>query len=155
MSIKLIRVDDRLIHGQVCTTWVKFCSIERIDIIDNAVADDLIQQTILKLTAPPNVEIHIYKVDDYISIYRQGIDKRTMLIFTNPGDIYKLFNMGMDVMYINIGGMKYQAGKRQVTNSVSLGIEDIQVLREMVKTGIKIEIQMVPTDKKVDIVKYL
>jgi Phosphotransferase system, mannose/fructose/N-acetylgalactosamine-specific component IIB len=155
MPVKLIRIDDRLIHGQVCTTWVKYFNIKRIDIIDDGVADDPIQQTILQLTAPSGVETCVYSVESYGDVCKNETKYNTMLIFTNPEDILRLSKRGMKVEYINVGGMKYIPGKRQITNSVSLDNDDIKAFREMIGRSIRVEIQIVPSDKKIDIGKYL
>ena len=49
MAKKLaVRVDDRLIHGQVITQWVKVFDTQKIVVIDNAVAKDKMQKNILK-----------------------------------------------------------------------------------------------------------
>lgn len=44
MIIKLIRIDDRLIHGQVTTVWTKEAQAGRIIIVDDQVAEDEIRK---------------------------------------------------------------------------------------------------------------
>ena len=53
MPINLARIDDRLIHGQVITTWVKNHDIEQILIINDKVAGDSVQQSVITMSAPP------------------------------------------------------------------------------------------------------
>lgn len=155
MPIKLVRIDDRLIHGQVCTTWVKYCRIERVDIIDDSVNSDSLQQTILKLTAPPMVDIYIHSVKKFIQIYLRGISKPAMLILTNPHDVLKLMEAGVHIEYVNVGGMQYQQGKKQITSSVSVSAEDRKSFKKIIGSGVKVEIQIVPTDKRTNMERYL
>lgn len=155
MPIKLVRIDDRLIHGQVCTTWVKYCKIERVDIVDDSVDADPLQQTILKLTAPPRVDIYIHSVEKFTKVYKRGILKSAMLILTNPHDILKLIESGVKMEYVNVGGMQYQQGKRQITGSVSVSEGDLEAFRKIIQSGVRVEIQIVPTDKKTNMERYL
>ena len=64
MAINMIRVDDRLIHGQIVAAWVKSLGLERIWIIDNATANDSFLKNVMKMVAPPNVEFIVSDEDN-------------------------------------------------------------------------------------------
>ena len=55
MDIRLARIDDRLIHGQVATVWSKLTGIERIIVISDLVAQDKLRKFLLKEAAPPGI----------------------------------------------------------------------------------------------------
>ena len=87
MAIEFVRIDDRLIHGQVATTWVKKYDIEQIIIVNDKVAGDKIQQSVLKMSAPPELKVAIFGVDKFTEVYNSNpIKRRTMLIYTNPDE---------------------------------------------------------------------
>nr|WP_253214007.1 PTS sugar transporter subunit IIB [Tetragenococcus halophilus] len=65
MSVKFCRIDDRLIHGQVVTTWVNVHQIEQVIIVDETVSKDSIQSNVLKMSAPPNIKLHIFPLRNF------------------------------------------------------------------------------------------
>lgn len=52
MSIEFVRIDDRLVHGQVVTTWLKKYDIEQVIIVNDRISEDKTRQSILKISAP-------------------------------------------------------------------------------------------------------
>lgn len=149
MSIKLARIDDRLVHGQVTTTWIKQHGIEQIIIINDALAKDQVQSAVLQLAAPAGVRILMFEVDRFIEIYNTNpIKKTTMLIYTNPFDVLKTIEGGVAIPYLNLGGMKFVPGKVQITKAVSLDEKDRDTFKKIIAKGVRVEIQMVPGDKK-------
>lgn len=150
MSIKLARIDDRLVHGQVTTTWIKQHGIEQIIIINDALARDQVQSAVLQLAAPAGVRILMFEVDRFIEIYNANpIKKTTMLIYTNPFDVLKTIEGGVAIPYLNLGGMKFVPGKVQITKAVSLDDRDRDTFKKIIAKGVRVEVQMVPGDKKI------
>jgi PTS system mannose-specific IIB component len=66
-----VRVDDRLIHGQVVTQWVKVFNAQKIVVIDNNVAKDKMQKNVLKFAAPPELKVSIFSVDKAVEIWKK------------------------------------------------------------------------------------
>ena len=62
MKINLVRIDDRLIHGQVATVWAKEANAERIIICSDEVAKDEIRKTLLLQVGPPGVKVSVVSV---------------------------------------------------------------------------------------------
>ena len=89
MDIRLARIDDRLIHGQVATVWSKQTGVERIIVISDVVAQDKLRKFLLKEAAPPGITANVITVQKMIQIYHSGLLSRAkvMLLFTNQQDI--------------------------------------------------------------------
>ena len=121
------RIDDRLIHGQVVTTWVNIKKIEQIIVVNDKVAEDKIHKNILNMSAP--------------------IKKRTMLLFTNSIDVDRVVELGVDIKELNIGGMRYQEGRKQLTKALSVTPEEEKAFHSLMDKGVDITIQMVPNDE--------
>ncbi len=156
MGIKFARIDDRLIHGQVTTTWIKNYEIEQVIILNDEIANDQIQCSVMQLAAPAGVKVHLFQIDKFIDIYKKTlINKSTMLIFTNPFDVLRTIEGGVKIPFINLGGMKYKSGKTQLTKAVSLDEEDKKEFREIKRKGVEVIIQMVPSDKRTRIEELL
>lgn len=146
------RIDDRLIHGQVVTTWVNKYQIEQIIVVNDKVAGDAIQKNILNMAAPQGIKVHAFGVRQFADIARTNpIKRRTMLLFTTSLDVNELVKAGVAIEELNIGGMRYQEGREQISRALSVTPEERAAFREMLDGGMKITIQMVPNDEKVDL----
>lgn len=156
MAIKFVRIDDRLIHGQVVTTWIKQFDIEQVIIVNDEVAADQVQAAIMQLAAPPGVKVVLFTVDGFIKAYNSTpIKKSTMVLFTNPTDVDKCLEGGFKISLLNVGGIKYAMGKTQITKAVSLDQTDRNSFKRILERGVKIQIQMVPNDAIVSLEELL
>lgn len=156
MAIEFVRIDDRLVHGQVVTTWVKRHEIEQIIIVNDKVNEDKVQQSILQISAPSGVKIIIFGVEKFIRVYQKNpIKKRTMLIFTNPKDVDTCLSNGVEIPYLNVGQMGKNDERQKITGGVAIGDEDREHFKSIIAKGIDVQIQMVPNDKTSEMSKFL
>jgi len=150
MKIGLARIDDRLIHGQVATRWTKETDVTRIIVVSDEVANDHVRKTLLTQVAPPGVTAHVVDVAKMIRVWnnpKYGRD-RVMLLFTNPTDVERVVEQGVDIKSVNIGGMAFRQGKTQVNNAVSVDEKDIAAFRKLNERGIELEVRKVSNDPK-------
>jgi PTS system mannose-specific IIB component len=157
MPIILNRVDDRLIHGQVVTNWIRSNDIQVIVIVDEALAKDELQQSILKLATPPGVKLYTMAPESFAKKYKAGIldQYRVMLVFANVLAPLALVQAGIDLKVVNIGGMRFKEGRRQIAKAISVSPQEEQAIREMALQGVEIEHRMVITDPKVNVIDLL
>lgn len=156
MAIKFVRIDDRLIHGQVVTTWIKQFDIEQVIIVNDEIAKDEVQATIMQLAAPPGVKVVLLTVDGFISAYNSNpIKKSTMALYTNPIDVNLCLEGGVKIPFLNVGGMKFVMGKTQITKAVSLNETDKEAFKKILAKGVKVTIQMVPRDSVISLEELL
>ncbi|MBI0060333.1 PTS sugar transporter subunit IIB [Gilliamella sp. M0320] len=156
MPINVARIDDRLIHGQVITTWVKNYDIEQVLVINDKVAGDKVQQSVLTMSAPPGLKVLVFGVQQFIEILKKTpIKKRTMLLFTNSIDVNSLVEGGLSLEKVNVGGMRMQDGRHQLSRAVSVTPEEEQAFKNLIAKNIPVEVQMVPKDPIVDLKSLL
>ncbi|MBI0113550.1 MULTISPECIES: PTS system mannose/fructose/N-acetylgalactosamine-transporter subunit IIB [Gilliamella] len=156
MPINVARIDDRLIHGQVITTWVKNYDIEQVLVINDKVAEDKVQQSVLTMSAPPGLKVLVFGVQQFIEILKKTpIKKRTMLLFTNSIDVNALVEGGLSLEKVNVGGMRMQDGRHQLSRAVSVTPEEEQAFKNLIAKNIPVEVQMVPKDPIVDLKSLL
>ena len=150
MDIKLLRIDDRLIHGQVAITWAKDTRISRIIVVSDEVAANPIQKALLSQAAPPDVKANVVTLDKLIEVYFHPIfmNVKVMLLFTNPSDVVTAYKNGVYFNTVNIGGMKFTDGKQMVTHFISVDQTDIDAFKTLDKQDIELEIRRVPSDRK-------
>ncbi|MDI6783172.1 MAG: PTS sugar transporter subunit IIB [bacterium] len=155
MGLKLVRIDDRLIHGQVVVGWVRFLNANHIIVADDAVAKDAMQKALYEMVVPRELTVSILTLAETAEKIQQNIygNDTIILLVARPKDVLALANLGLPMKSINIGGMRFEPGKKQITKSVSVDDEDGMMLRELAAKGIEIEGRAVPTDEKIDIVK--
>lgn len=151
MPIIHVRIDDRLIHGQVTVAWAKFLNIQKIVVISDLAAKNRLQQELLKASAPPGVAVEVLSVDEASKkILNNSYEKdRTMLIVDTIKSLDRLFKNGVYLPEINLGNQGGgKPGTKKLTKSVYLDDNDIQILKELSKKGVKITVQMMPNEEK-------
>jgi len=150
MVIGLVRIDDRLIHGQVATRWTKETNVQRIIVVSDEVAADTVRKTLLTQVAPPGVTAHVVDVAKMIRVYNNPkyAGERVMLLFTNPTDVERIVEGGVKITSVNIGGMAFRQGKTQVNNAISVDAKDIEAFNKLNARGIELEARKVSTDQK-------
>ena len=95
MALKLVDIDDRLIHGQVATTWIPDFGIESAIIVSDKVANDPVQKSVAGLAAP-DIKVSVFGVEKFIEVLKKTeLKKATMVLFTNPIDALKLHENGL------------------------------------------------------------
>lgn len=157
MKIVLARIDDRLIHGQVATIWSKQTGCERIIVCNDDVANDEIRKTLLTQCAPPGIKSHVVSVDEAVRVFNnhKHVDTKVLLLFTNPEDVLRMVDQGVDIKSVNIGGMSFKHGKKQITNAVSVDDKDIGAFKKLNDKGIELEIRKVASNSKQDIMPLI
>ncbi|MEQ4531145.1 MAG: PTS mannose transporter subunit IIAB [Mixta sp.] len=150
MKIGLVRIDDRLIHGQVATRWTKETNVSRIIVVSDEVAADNVRKTLLTQVAPPGVTAHVVDVDKMVRVWNNPkyARDRVMLLFTNPTDVVRIVEQGVEVKSVNIGGMAFRQGKTQVNNAVSVDAKDIEAFKKLNARGIELEVRKVSNDPR-------
>jgi len=146
-----IRIDDRLIHGQVVEGWVNFLRATSIVVADDNVASNALQRSIMELSVPQGLKVCISRVEDVCQQLKNAafdVD-RSILLFSNPSDVARALKAGLQCSMLNIGGMHYMAGKRKLLDVLAVDDPDIAALREIAEKGVKIAIQTVPTQRPI------
>jgi PTS system mannose-specific IIB component len=149
IDIRLARIDDRLIHGQVTTAWSKQMDINRILVISDEAANNPMRKILLKQAAPSGINVNVLSVSRMMEVAQSHI------LFTSPVDVEALVRSGLQISSINIGGMSFSTGKQMVTNFVSVDDRDIEAFVFLDEQGIELEIRKVPADHKTNLMEVL
>ena len=125
MTVRLARIDSRLLHGQVATVWTKTVAPNRILVVSDSVAKDELRKMLIVQAAPPGVKANVITVDKMIQIYHDPLfDGVKPLILTDtPQNMARLVAGGLDFRAtgIDIGSLAYTAGMVMVTNAIAVG----------------------------------
>lgn len=148
LKIVLARVDTRLLHGQVATTWTKMTGPDRIIVCSDAVAHDELRKSMIEQAAPPGVKAHVVPISKIIQIAKDprfGATK-VMLLFETPQDLLRALEGGVDIKKVNLGSMAHSAGKVVVTNAIAMGEDDVKTLEALKDKGVTFDVRKVPAD---------
>lgn len=157
MTIKLVRVDHRLIHGQVGFTWTKFLQADCILIASDKIVNDQLKMTAMRMAAPSGVKLVMKSIEDSATALNTGVTEKYKLLILceSVEDVYRLTQKVPSLKDINLGGMKDGENRRQISKSVHLSEEDIDLIHKMQKNDITLSVQMVPDDQAVNINKLI
>ncbi|SKC84512.1 PTS sugar transporter subunit IIB [Maledivibacter halophilus] len=148
--VKLLRVDHRLLHGQVAFSWTGYLGADCILIAnDEAVINDL-KRTTLRLAKPASCKLVIKSIEDSINALNNGkTDKYNLFIVVDKVvDAYRLAKSVDRIKTVNIGGLKAtdKTHPHPANNNINFSDEDEQELTELKNMGKSIELRMVPND---------
>lgn len=156
MDIQLIRIDDRLIHGQVVVGWVKALGIQRLVVVNDAIAKNSMQKTLMEMAVPSGLKVSFYSVAEAVAACGQEGEKaRCLLLFSNPRDVLVFAEQGGPLSSVNVGGMHFGEGKNQVCRTVCVSPEDIEAFKGLRKRSVELEIRAVPGDVREALEKYI
>lgn len=144
----LARIDTRLLHGQVATTWTKSTNPDRIIVVSDNVAHDELRKNMIIQAAPPGVKAHVVPIDKMIAVAKDprfGATK-ALLLFETPQDALKAIQGGVDIKTLNVGSMAHSQGKVAVTKALAFDKDDVKTMREIEKLGVKFDVRKVPAD---------
>ena len=149
--VKLVRVDHRLLHGQVVFIWTASIGVDCILIANDDVANDPIQKGILKLSQPTGVKLIFKSVKDSIEALNSGItDKYNLMIITsNVDDGYELASKVEQISSLNLGNVKLRENTHNLSKLVHVTDEEEKKLKALAAAGIEVEIRAVPNDDKI------
>lgn len=150
-NLLLVRIDDRLIHGQVMTAWMKTLPAKRIIIIDNKVVKDEFMISVLEMAAPSGVKVEVYSEEKAIDLLKGGLSVPTIILVKTPVTLKSIIDAGVKIPAINIGGMGMSAGRKKLFKNISATKEEREVLKDFVDRGIDVKIQIIPAEKIVEV----
>lgn len=150
-NLLLLRVDDRLIHGQVMTAWLKTLPAKQILVVDNGVAADDFMSAVIEMAAPDKVDVKIYNEDQAAKLFKDGLEEPSIVLVKTPITVKRLVKQGIEFPELNIGGVGMAPGKKKFYKNISLSAEERSSLKEFIEKTMKVFIQIIPSEKSIDV----
>jgi PTS system mannose-specific IIB component len=157
MQITHVRIDSRLLHGQVATNWARSVGCNRIIVVSDSVAHDNMRKTLIVQAAPPGVKANVTTIDQMVKAYkdpRMG-NVKALVLFENPEDALRAIQAGVPMEHINVGSLAHSAGKTVITQAIAAGPEDAKAFADIAATGTTFDTKKVPSDKSEDLMALL
>ncbi len=142
-----VRIDNRLVHGQVIETWIPYCRARILVVANDELKRDELRQEIIKLAIPPSLQIlfcEIKSVREEVRKLLKEDESSIFILFASCQDARNAYANGLSFPILNIGNLHYSPGKLQICDHIFLSSEDIDCLRFFREEGISIDFRCVP-----------
>ena len=151
-NIVLVRIDNRLLHGQVAVTWSHHAGGNLILVANDDASEDAVRQSVMDMAAPAGMATRYFSIRKTINVIHQASPtQKIVLIVETPQDVLKLAQGGVPFSHVNVGNMHFIEGKNQIHKSVSVDQSDIDTFRALDEMGINCSIQQVPAEDAIHI----
>ena len=154
-KITALRVDDRLIHGQVAMTWTKQLAVQGIVVANDEAANDNTQKMALKMAVPGGIKSLIKPVDEAIRILNnpKASRMRILVLTRTVKDALKIRQSVGEICFLNVGNSGRFDGidvseKLVLTPTIMLTKTEQQALKDLVALDPKTCMQQVPNDEQ-------
>lgn len=153
----LARIDTRLLHGQVATSWTKATQPDRIIVVSDVVSKDNLRKQLIEQAAPPGVRAHVIPLDKLVEISKDPRfgDTKALLLFENPQDALTVIEKGVEIPELNVGSMAHSTGKVLVNTVLSMDQKDVDTYKKLADLGVKFDVRKVVADKPEDLFKLI
>ena len=157
MNFGLVRIDDRLIHGQVVALWVKHLQARRIVIVDDQVARDSFLQIVLRGAAPPGVRVEVYGLDQAPGALDrpEAESAKTIVLMKVPKTAMGLRNGGVLFETLNVGGMGAGPGRKPFYRNISATPDELEMFRQLEAQGVTVQVQIEPNARPIAVAGLL
>jgi PTS system mannose-specific IIB component len=147
-GVALVRVDNRLVHGQVLEAWLPALGAHGILVADDEAAGNVLARSAMALAIPPRVSFQVLRVDAAADLLKPGGKgpqaSRTLVLLRDVRDAVALHDKGVAMPRLNLGNVHFGAGRKQVAPSVFLDSEEMSALERLASQGTDVEVRAVP-----------
>ena len=148
-KLNMVRVDYRMVQGQIVAKWIKFRPVDRLILADDSLVDDPFMGDIYRM-AVPDREVDIVKLGDV----QTAIDRKNdtvLLIFKDVASAYTVYKNGLQLPELNVGAVQNSAQRKAVVQGVALTVEEYEKLSEMKAEGVNVFLQPIPENDPVSL----
>lgn len=150
MGIVLVRVDNRLIHGQILESWIPTVRADCIVVANDQLAEIAFQKLLMESAVPKRIKVAIGTIEEMARYLRSDevAERRILLLFADPQDALQAHRLGVDFAELNLGNLHGGKDKKRLSCTVALNNNDIKNLQALEDEGVKVVLQCVPSDRQ-------
>jgi PTS system mannose-specific IIB component len=173
-ELVLVRIDDRLIHGQVVVKWLRHLDCNEVLIVDDEVWRDDDLKSVLGLATPRGIHMAVLSVDEAFRVigglhasddcpelensaasWVGGVGatsgRRVLVLVKRPRTALALLESGLEFRELNVGGVAAREGATRVYRSISVTPEQLEILRRVSSRGVRVYFQTVPEERALEL----
>lgn len=161
--IVMVRLDERMIHGQVAIKWSRHTEVDRIIVANDEAANNPLIQKSLMMAAPSTAKTAIKEVNSSIELLKnpKAAEHKILIIVSTPSDLLRIVTEVPDIPLVNVGNYGRVAAKinaeprKSYRKNLYAYDEEVAVLKKVIETGVKCNYQTVPDDAPEELSKIL
>lgn len=157
MDVAFMRIDSRLIHGQVAGAWVGNIQPQTLIAASDNAAGDALRKELLLQVGPASARTNVLDLAKTVRVFYnpdyQGM--KTMIVVETPQDALALIREGVVPRELNVGGVTYKDGMVAVSEAVYTNDEQVAAYQEINKLGVPMVLQQVPNSPRVELMGRL
>ena len=148
--VKLLRIDDRLIHGQVAYGWTQARGVSVILIVNDDVAGNEMRKVAYNVGKPAGCKLYFRDVKEGVEAVKklEASNHKCLVLVDNVKDALTLVKESGCIRTVNLGGQRMADGKRFITTLVAVDDSDIAMLKEIEAAGTEVEVRKLPSETK-------
>ena len=154
-KIGLARIDDRLIHGQVMSSWLGYVGSKEIIIVDDELSSDEFTKSIILISTSKSINVSIYDIDGGVEFLKNTEKRNLLLLAKSPVTFYRMLQKGIEIGKINLGGMVAAKNRTKLYKNIAISEYERQILKKIMEMGVNIYIQIVPDEKAISLTSVL
>lgn len=149
--IKLIRVDYRLLHGQVAVSWTGTLGADALLLVSDTLKHDKLRMQMLALAKPSGVKVVVKNTHEAIDVLQSGkTDNYSLFIICETVEIAAQIIREFNLKQLNLGNITFAEGKQKISKSIYVNNEEKKTIKGLIDEGVDVFIQMVPTENKIE-----
>jgi mannose/fructose/N-acetylgalactosamine-specific phosphotransferase system component IIB len=157
VAFVLVRIDDRLIHGQVSVAWGTWLGCDRIILVNDAVAETPWKRDLYAATDSLGAAVSVLTAEAFLDGVASDAwaSERAIVVVETPRDLVRLLRGGLSIDEVNVGGMHHTPGKRELLPYVYVDDDDVSALVEAANLGVRLVAMDVPQAAPMDVLDLL
>jgi PTS system mannose-specific IIB component len=154
--VLILRVDDRLVHGQVIAGWARPLGIQALILASDRISRDEWACNAYQLAIPEGINFSCLELKACAErLGKEADNKRVMVVVEKVVDAFNLVDQGLAVREVNIGGLSYSEGARSIAPYIYLTGDEIEACVKLYQRGIKVVGKQLPNSPSIDVIKSL
>jgi N-acetylgalactosamine PTS system EIIB component len=147
--IALVRVDNRLLHGQILEAWIPRLGVTEVVVADDEVAGSELARAAMTLCVPPDLPVRVLAVRDVPWVELAADEAVVLVLLRDVAALVGARAGGLSPTLaprVNLGNVHFGPGRRPVTPSVFLAAPELDALRDLAAAGFELEARAIPSE---------
>lgn len=140
-SVAFLRIDDRLIHGQVIVGWIPEIRPDRLLVVNDKISEDFMRQELMALSIPPEIELKFCSTDE---VEKEEVSEKSFILVVSPRDAWECLQKGLAPLQFNVGGMHSRDDKEEIFEALHVDDEDRRYFEMILDMGVSPVFQPTP-----------
>ena len=153
--ITIARIDERLIHGQVAFAWTTAYECQVVMVIDEEISKDDFQKSLLEMACPTGLKCLVVDEVTAVKFLENNPNKKFFIVVKHPKSLLHLVEHGIPLESINVGGLYFKEGRRQIEKTVYVDDELIDTFKKLNTLKVVLEVRTTPSNSSIDLMKLL